>query len=425
MPCAEHQSPLKYAFVPKKQILRKLVEVKEMKLTKRFVALLGCLGVAMAIAAQASAAGPGYVQTDLITDIPALATATGARLDPNLLNPWGLAFFPGASPFWINENNAGLSALDFADGVANPGLPAVFIPTPTSETGGTPTGIVANFFAGLGAFEIPNAADPAHPFGPALFIFDTEDGTILAWNAPPFVLPGLPDPDADFPISDDALIVVDNSAGGGPNGAVYKGLALGANAANGPLLYATNFRSGKVDVFDKNFKSPTPPLSGSFTDPKVQHGYAPFGIQNINGQIWVTYALQDAAKHDPVNKPAHGFVSVFDTDGNLIQHFAQHGHLNSPWGLAMAPASFGKFANDILIGNFDDGKINAFDPKTGHWLGALSAPDGSPLVNDGLWALTFGGAANSNGSFSSPGTLFFSAGLNDEADGLFGRIDPQ
>src|SRR6266849_8739096 len=383
-----------------------------MKLTKRFVALLGCLGFAMAIAGTARAAGPRYVQTDLITDIPALATQTGAVLDPNLLNPWGVAFFPGLSPFWINENNAGLSALDFADGVANPGLPAVIIPSPTSDTGGTPTGIVANFFVGVGAFPIvigPNN------FGPSLFIFDTEDGTIEAWNAPPFVLPGLPDPDADFPISDDAAIVVDNSAGGAPTGAVYKGLALGANVANGPLLYATNFRSGKVDVFDTNFKSPTPPLSGSFTDPKVQHGYAPFGIQNINGQIWVTYALQDKAKHDPVNKPAHGFVAVFDTDGNLIRHFAQHGHLDSPWGLAMAPASFGKFANDMLIGNFDDGKINAFDPKTGHWLGALSGPDGSPLVNDGLWALTFGGALNSNGTPSSTGSLFFSAGLNDEA----------
>jgi uncharacterized protein (TIGR03118 family) len=384
-----------------------------MKLTRRFVALLGCLGFAIALAGGARAAGPGYVQTDLITDIPALATATGARLDPNLLNPWGLAFFPGLSPFWINENNAGLSALDFADGVAFPFLPDVIIPAPAAPTGGTPTGIIANFFFSPGVFDIVPASDHTKNFGSSLFIFDTEDGTIEAWNQT--ILPNI------F----SAVVVVDNSAGGGSTGAVYKGLALGSNVANGPLLYATNFRSGKVDVFDKNFKSPTPPLSGSFTDPKVQHGYAPFGIQNINGQIWVTYAMQDKPKHDPLNKPAHGFVSVFDTDGNLVRHFAQHGHLNSPWGLAMAPASFGKFANDMLIGNFDDGKINAFDPKTGHWLGALSGPDGSPLVNDGLWALTFGGALNSDNSVSSPGTLFFSAGLNDEADGLFGRIDPQ
>ena len=139
-----------------------------------------------------------------------------------------------------------------------------------------------------------------------------------------------------------------------------------------------SFRTGKVDVFDTNFKSPNPPLSGSFTDPQLQQGYAPFGIQNINGKIWVTYAMQDQPKHDPVNKPGHGFVNVFDTDGNLIRRFTQHGHLDSPWGLAMAPGTFGQFANDILIGNFGDGAINAFDPKSGLWLGTLLGPDGRP-----------------------------------------------
>jgi uncharacterized protein (TIGR03118 family) len=381
-----------------------------MKLTKRLVVLIGCLGFVMAIAGHARAKGMGdYVQTNLISDIPGLAAVT----DPTLLNPWGIAFFPDASPFWINENNAGFSALYFADAVPFP-LPRVIIPPPPPSTNlGTPTGIVANFFVGTGAFEIPDTNDTN--FGPSLFIFDTEDGTIEAWNINPPVPPGIPDPLI-------AVIVVDNSAGGGPTGAVYKGLALGANIANGPLLYATNFRSGNVDVFDTNFHQVT--LSGSFTDPKLQHGYAPFGIQNINGQIWVTYAMQDKAKHDPVNKPAHGFVDVFDTDGNLIHRFAQHGHLDSPWGLAMAPATFGRFANDILIGNFGDGVIDAFNPKTGHWLGQVSGPNGRPLVNDGLWSLTFGGALNSNGSESSPDTLFFSAGLNNEQDGLFGSIVP-
>ena len=384
-----------------------------MRLTGRLAALISCLGFLMATAGPAGAkTKSGYVQTNLISDIAGLAEVT----DPNLLNPWGLAFFPGASPFWINENNAGFSALYFADAVPFPFLPSVIIPPPPPSAGmGTPTGIVANFLVGIGAFPI---VLDAMNFGPSLFIFDTEDGTIEAWNVNPPIAPGIPDPLM-------AVIVVDNSAGGGPDGAVYKGLALGANNANGPLLYATNFRTGKIDVFDTNFQSPNPPLSGSFTDPKVQHGYAPFGIQNINGQIWVTYAMQDKARHDPVNKPAHGFVDVFDTDGNLIQHFAQHGHLDSPWGLAMAPASFGKFANDILVGNFGDGAINAYDPKSGHWLGTLRGPDGRPLVNDGLWSLTFGGALNSDGSTSSADTLFFSAGLNDEADGLFGTIVPQ
>jgi uncharacterized protein (TIGR03118 family) len=387
-----------------------------MKLTKRLALVIGCLGFLIANAGHAAAKSHAggkknkgrYAQTNLISDIAGLAEVT----DPNLLNPWGLAFFPGLSPFWINENNAGFSALYFADAVPFPGLPLVTIPAPAAATGGTPTGIVADFFTGTGVFPIVPVSDPSDNFGSALFIFDTEDGTIEAWNqSVPDIL--------------SAVIVVDNSASGGPTGAVYKGLALGENTANGPLLYATNFRSGKVDVFDSNFQSPTPPLTGSFTDPKLQHGYAPFGIQNINGQIWVTYAQQDGPKHDPVNKPAHGFVDVFDTDGNLLTRFAQHGHLDSPWGLAMAPATFGQFANDILIGNFGDGVINAFDPKSGKWLGALPGPNGRPLVNDGLWSLTFGGALNSDGSSSSADTLFFSAGLNHEADGLFGTIVPQ
>lgn len=395
-----------------------------MKLTTRIVAMISCLAFVVAIAGHAHAKSKsmgGYVQTNLISDIPGLAPVT----DPNLLNPWGLAFFPDMSPFWINENNqpVGASALYFADAVPFPGLPSVTIPAPTVTnpvTPGAPTGIVANFFVGTGAFDIP---DPDNPIavedfggfdGAALFIFDTEDGTIEAWTSEPFVSPGVPNPLV-------AEIVVDNSDNGSPTGAVYKGLTLGSNPAD-PLLYATNFRSGKVEVYDTSFTLVN--LSGSFTDPKVQNGYAPFGIQNIGGQIWVTYAKQDAPKHDPVNKPGHGFVSVFDQNGNLLHHFAQHGHLDSPWGVAMAPASFGQFGNDMLIGNFGDGVINVFDPSNGHWLGMLPGPNGHPLVNSGLWSLTFGGALKSDGTASSTGTLFFSAGLNDENDGLFGTIVP-
>ena len=279
------------------------------------------------------------------------------------------------------------------------------IPSASSSSGGTPTGIVANVLALGGAFQITT-------FGPALFIFATEDGTIQAWNVNPPISPGITDPTH-------SVIVANNSAGG----AVYKGLAMGINSGK-PLLYATNFHSGKIDVFDTNFHQVT--LAGTFTDPKLQDGYAPFGIQNINGKLWVTYALQDADKHDDVAKPAHGFVDVFDTNGNLVLRFAQHGHLNSPWGVALAPPNFGTFSNDILIGNFGDGTINAYDPMSGHWLGTLSDVDGRPLVNDGLWALSFGGALNSStpGDVSSSNTLYFSAGLNHEADGLFGSIQP-
>lgn len=382
-----------------------------MKFT-RVLTMIACLAFVIAVAGHAHAKSKsktGYAQTNLISDIPGLAQVT----DPNLLNPWGLAFFPDASPFWINENNQnpGASALYFADAVPFPGLSSVTIPPPTSTPSalGSPTGIVANFFVEGGAFPVV-PVDTISNFGPSLFIFDTEDGTIEAWNE-------------TVPDIFTAIIVVDNSEGGAPTGAVYKGLALGSNTVNGPLLYATNFRSGKVEVYDTNFNQVT--LSGSFTDRKVQHGYAPFGIQNINGQIWVTYAEQDKAKHDPVNKPGHGFVSVFDVNGNLLHHFAQHGHLDSPWGLAMAPSTFGQFGNDMLIGNFGDGVINVFDPSNGHWLAMLPGPNGHPLVNSGLWSLTFGGALNSDGSESSRGTLFFSAGLNNENDGLFGSIVPQ
>ena len=378
-----------------------------MRAIKNLASILGGVALMVTAALPAHAAGVGYVQTNLVSDIPGLAP----RTDPHLLNPWGIAFFPGQSPFWINENNAGFSALDFATGLPFPGLAEVTIPSPSASSGGTPTGIVANFFAGLGAFAIPGPMNTS--FGPSLFVFATEDGTIEAWNINPPIAPGIPDPTH-------AVIVVDNS----PGGAVYKGLALGLSSDASPRLYATNFHSGNVDVFDTNFHQ----LPGaSFADPKIQKGYAPFGIQNINGNIWVTYALQDKEKHDDVGKPGHGFVDVFDADGNLIRRFAQHGHLSSPWGLAMAPASFGKFSNDILIGNFGDGTINAYDPKSGHWLGAISDSNGRPLVNDGLWGITFGGALNSltPGDVSSPNTLFFSAGLNDEADGLFGSIEAQ
>jgi uncharacterized protein (TIGR03118 family) len=218
--------------------------------------------------------------------------------------------------------------------------------------------------------------------------------------------------------------MVDNSAK-----AVYKGLALATRTVGGtssvPFLYATNFRTGNIDVFDGSFKPVTPPPT--FNDPNVQHGYAPFGIQAINNQLWVTYALQDDAKHDPINKPAHGFVSVFDADGNLLNHFAQHGHLSSPWGVALAPSSFGEFADRILIGNFGDGRINAYDQATGHWLGVLSDANGDPIVNQGLWSVTFSGTPSAHAAHADPDTLYITAGLlgpTHENAGLFAKISP-
>ncbi|HEY6417405.1 MAG TPA: TIGR03118 family protein [Candidatus Binataceae bacterium] len=343
----------------------------------------------------APAAINSYVQTNLVTDGKVKAPVT----DTNLKNPWGIAFFPSMSPFWISDNNAGVSTLyDGAGTPFPPGTPLVVkIPSPTSLTGGTPTGVVANIFAGGPGFNTPTTTSPS------LFIFDTEDGTIVAWNQ------ALAD-------QTEAVIAKDNSDGGSATGAVYKGLAIGTNK-DGDFIFATNFRAGTVEAYDNTFTLTA--LDGSFSDPKIPEGYAPFGIQNIGGSLYVTYAKQDKPKHDPVNGQGHGFVDVFDTEGNLLTRFAQHGQLNSPWGLVAAPSTFGRFANDILIGNFGDGRINAFKTKNGNFDGVLKDATRHEIVNGSLWALTFGGALN-----SSVDTLYITAGVKNEKHGVFATIVP-
>jgi uncharacterized protein (TIGR03118 family) len=381
-----------------------------MSRNEQFFLILLLFAAVMMAALPARAGHQNYVQTNLVSD----GAVSAVTIDPDLKNPWGITFRPAAgmtagSPFWISDNNAGVSTLYDGNGTPIAALPNVTIPAPGSHTGGTPTGTVFNIFAGSNAFIVPNTGNT-----PASFIFDTEDGTIVAWNAK---VPDTDDPvesPPDVTPNDDAVIVVDNSA----MGAVYKGLAIAKDSGNNPRLYATNFNSGEVEVYDTTFAPVS--LSGSFTDPKLPAHYAPFGIQSVDGKLFVTYALQDAAKHDPVNKPAHGIVDIFDTDGNFIERFVSHGHLDSPWGVVMAPSTFGRFANDILIGNFGNGKINAYDPNNRKFKGVLTGSHGKPLVNDGLWALTFGGALN-----SSVEKLYFTAGLNSEADGLFGSIAPQ
>src|SRR5229473_788317 len=264
----------------------------------------------------------------------------------------------------------------------------------------------------IAEFQDPNLVNAwglSHsPSGPSQFLFATEDGTISGWN--PSVDPT------------EAIIVVDRSKvmQGGFKGAVYKGLAL-----SGDFLFATNFRFGTVEKFDAHFN-----LVGSFTDPSLANDcpipgppaqcFAPFGIQNIGGTLYVSFALQNAARHDDVSGAGNGFVDVFKTDGTLIRRFASQGTLNSPWGLALAPASFGTFSNDVLVGNFGDGRINAFDPTTGAFHGQLRR-NGHPITINGLWGLAFG----NGGAAGDANTLFFAAGLNDEADGLFGSIVPK
>lgn len=322
-----------------------------------------------------------YIQTDLVSDLSGVTTT-----DPDLKNAWGLAFFPG-SAFWVVDNGAGVSTL--YDGTGKKNALSVIIPPPGGAAAGTtsaPTGIVWNPSQ---SFNVPGTSLPA------IFIFDTEDGTISAWN-----------PGAD---RNHAILAVDNSGAG----AVYKGLAFGTNI-HGTFIYATNFNAGTVDVFDTNFKQAT--LDGQFADPNLPAGFAPFGIRSIDGDLFVTYALQNAQKHDDVAGVGNGFVDVFDTEGHLLRRFASQGTLNSPWGLTRTSLGFGQFSGDILVGNFGDGLINVFD-STGMFLAELPGSSGQPIQIDGLWSLSFGG-----GAASSPDTLYFTAGPNDEQDGLFGTI---
>jgi uncharacterized protein (TIGR03118 family) len=348
-------------------------------------ALLGATALLPAMSAQAA----GYKQTNLVADQAGHALAT----DPNLINPWGVAFVPGGA-FWLSDNGNGLSTLYSGTGSI---IPAVFhVPAPAGQTTpASPTGIVINVTSG---FDVPGTKLPA------AFIFSTEDGTISAWAG------GLP----SNPL--DAVLAVDNSAGG--TGAVYKGLEFGTTAA-GNFIYATNFRAGTIDVFDSTFAPANSKLLGTFTDPDMKPGYAPFGIRNIGGNLFVTYAQQDAARHDDVKGAGHGFVDVFDTDGHLLQRFASRGFLDSPWGVALAPAGFGTYANDILIGNFGSGAINAYTPS-GKYVGPVTDRFGRSIVIPGLWGLYFGGALA-----STPDTLFFTAGPGGETHGLFGTITPQ
>ncbi|HZD30700.1 MAG TPA: TIGR03118 family protein, partial [Candidatus Angelobacter sp.] len=321
-----------------------------------------------------SASPNGYGQTNLVSDLPGIAKF----VDPNLVNPWGIAFSP-TSPLWIADNGTGLATLYNGAGVTIPLV--VTIPPPTGQTfTAAPDGQVFN----------PNPAN----FGGSHFIFSAEDGTISAWSA-----------------GTSAVLKVDDST----TNAVFKGLALATNGSNS-YLYATDFHNNAIDVFDKNFSPVT--LTGSFTDPSLPAGYAPFGIQASGGKLYVTYAVQDALKHDDMACPGCGIVDVFNTDGTFVQRLISNGALNSPWGLAWAPGNFGKFSGDLLVGNFGDGTINAFDPVTGIQIGTIDGGTGMPLVNDGLWGLAFGNGAQG----TTTNTLYFTAGLNGESDGLFGAI---
>jgi len=331
---------------------------------------------------QVSGTPSHYQQTNLVADLPGV----GAHTDTNLQNAWGIAFNPNGA-VWVANNHSGTSSLYDGDGVAIPGLPYINVPGADGNPG-NPTGIVFN---------------SSKDFNAAPFIFANESGSLAAWN-----------PAVDFL---NAKIVGDAIPG---KEVIYKGLALAANG-NGHFLYATDFHNAKVRVFDKDFKlvDARKTLGCSFADRSIPSGFAPFGIQNINGDLYVTYALQNSKKEDDVAGPGFGYVNIFDANGCLVKRFASNGTLNAPWGVALAPASFGSHSNQVLIGNFGDGKINTFTLQQGHHEGALRDADDKVIQVEGLWGLAFG-----NGVLNQKtNSLFFTAGPNDETNGVYGKID--
>jgi uncharacterized protein (TIGR03118 family) len=391
----------------------------------RLVALVVLIGASL-LGTTASGVGTGYVETDLVVNqqvngVPTLTDKNGivhvaTFFDPNLVNPWGVGE-SGGSPFWVSDNGAGVSSLYNTAG--QPRSLVVSIPAPGDPLGtsGAPTGLVFNVAQAQNAFEITGVTAANLPItAPAVFLFAAEDGTILGWN------PGVNPPDfVPAKAGTYAIIAKDNSA----SSAVYKGLAIAKDPSGDVFLYATNFRAGTVEVYNSSFTPPSSLPSDAFTDPSLPRGYAPFNIVPITindvTELFVTFAIQNGEKKDDVAGQGHGIVDTFDLSGHLLARFAQHGQLNSPWGVALAPASFGAFAGDLLIGNFGNGHINAFNPTTGEFLDKVRNPHGQAIVIDGLWTVMFGNGGNGG----HQNTLYFTAGPNDESDGLFGSLTPE
>ena len=354
-----------------------------LSVTRVVVALAAVALVLATVAGAAGAAGGNsFVLTPLVSD----NGVTGTTPDANLVNAWGLVAGP-ATPWWVADNGKGVSTLYTGAGVKNPRVVAV---------GDAPTGVVFN---GTTGFAIKGGNGLA-----GLFLFDSEAGVISAWNGS---LGNTAEPEIDM----------------SPQGAVFKGLAIAQTTA-GPRLYATDFHNRRVDVFDGTWQPVNRPFA--FFDPTIPRMYAPFGIQAIGTRVYVTYAKTQQGSDDEAHGAGLGFVDAFDAaTGLLAGKVAFFGPLDAPWGLAQAPDGFGRFGGDLLVGNFGDGRINAYRPILGGLLylpdGTLRVPDGAPLSIDGLWALQFGTGSAASGP---TGTLFFTAGPNDESDGLFGSIAP-
>ena len=347
-------------------------------------ASLGLLLLSTSLSAQQT---QHYKQTNLVSDMPGVAATT----DPNLVNAWGLSRSSG-SPWWVSDNGTGLATLYNGTG----GIVPVVVTIPPADSNsqtGTPTGQVFN---GTADFQVGAGS-------PAAFLFVTEDGTVSGWN--PGVNPTT------------AIIKVNTK-----EASVFKGVALltvnvgSSNPTN--FLYVADFRKGRVNVYDGSFH-PVRMDGDAFRDEHIPHGYAPFNVQNIGGNLYVAFAKQDGQKHDEVDGAGFGYVDVFSPTGRLLNRL-QHGWwFNGPWGIAQASSDFGAYSHDILVGNFGSGQIAAFDPVTGQFLGLLKDASNNTIVIDGLWGLEFGGGNANSGPAT---TLFFSAGPGGEQHGLFGTL---
>jgi uncharacterized protein (TIGR03118 family) len=343
----------------------------------------------------------GFADTALVSNKTGVV-ATTTTIDANLSNPWGLVTAPGL-PFWIADNNSNVASLYSGTGpiqtnaVTGSNATGIAIPASAAGVPANPTGQVYN---GNGGFLIPTSNGQET----ALFIFSGEGGTIAAWAK---------DSGAT------AATAYDDGVANGTEHAVYKGLALGSvNGAS--FLYATDLHNNKIDVFDTNFAKPAA-MQGKFIDPTMPAGFVPFGIAALNSQLYVSYAMQDAAKHDETVGGGLGYVDVFDFNGNFISRFASAGPLNAPWGIALAPAGFGSFQGDLLVGNFGDGTINIFAPNGTSLatdMGPLTVTSGAVFAVPGLWSLVFG-----DGDSDKPlTTLFYTAGFADQTNGVLGSI---
>jgi len=392
-------------------------ESTKMKKLYRILTLTALIGSLLAF--QAFAQSGGYAETDLVVNkvdangVPTLVDSNGithiaSLANRNLVNPWGLTA-SGNGVFWISDGGAGVATLH--NSIGAPSALIVSIPSSANPFGndGIPTGAAFNNVSSQGAFKLSGVNKDGIPVtAPAAFIFATKDGNIVGWN------PGVNPPGFDpAKAGTYAVMAVSNSAT-----AAYTGLAIATDPNGTTRLYAANFLAGTVDVFDTSF-NPVP-SNNMFADPSLPRGYSPFNVApvNIDGttRVFVTYA-----NPSDIFGQGHGIVNTFDLDGNGLRRFAQRGQLNAPWGIVLVPDSFGHLGGTLWVGNFGDGRINAYDPATGEFIDKVRTPEGKAIVIDKLWSLRFG----NGGSGGNLNTLYFTAGPNDEQDGLFGSLDPK